>query len=62
MKNLESIKNEMFGKDQTLDSKAMNAVFAGGATKTKGSKTKFSGNGDSDPPEETVSQENQQIQ
>lgn len=59
MKNLESIKNEMFGKDKTLNPKAMNTVFAGGATKTKASKTKYCGV-DHDP-NETQSGDNQQI-
>ena len=54
MKNFESLKNEMFGKDQSLSEKSMSKVFAGqalAATKTKGSKTKYSGHGDSDPHE-----------
>lgn len=51
MENLESVRNELFGKDQTLDSKAMNAVFAGAATKTKGSKTNHYNHNDQDPPE-----------
>ncbi|MBQ0734861.1 hypothetical protein [Aquimarina celericrescens] len=53
MKNLESIKNDLYGKDQTLDSKTMNSVFAGGTTKTKGSKTKWAGNGDNSDPHES---------
>lgn len=53
MKKLESLKNEMFGKDDALSSNSMNTIFGGalGATKTKGSKTKYSGHGDSDPHE-----------
>jgi len=40
MKLLESLKNEMFGKNHSLNKKSMSTVFAGqalGSTKTKGS-------------------------
>lgn len=35
MKKLENIKNELFGKDQTLNSNAMNIVLGGAVSKSK---------------------------